>query len=184
MNMRHKVFVSYHHAEDQVYRNKFENLFAKHFDIMVSKSVDIGDIDPGLNTETIRQKIRDEYIREATVIVVLIGTHTWQRKHVDWEIYSGLRDTKRNPRCGLLGIALPSYTSYYVLPENEYNRRTIPPRLDDNIQCRYASVHSWSTDPHSVSERIHQAFEKRNQKLTPDLSRDLFANNRSGDSWQ
>ena len=32
-----------------------------------------------------RQKIRDEYIRDATVAIVLIGPRTWQRKHVDWE---------------------------------------------------------------------------------------------------
>ena len=77
---RHKVFVSYHHANDQYYRNQFEQLFANHYDIMVSKSVQIGDIDSNLGTETIRQKIRDEYLRDSTVTVVLIGTQTWQRK--------------------------------------------------------------------------------------------------------
>ena len=43
------------------------------------RSVDIGDIDPHLKSETVRQKIRDEYISDATVTVVLIGRHTWQR---------------------------------------------------------------------------------------------------------
>ena len=46
MTQRHKVFVSYHHANDQDYRNYFEGLFANIYDIMVSKSVQIGDIDP------------------------------------------------------------------------------------------------------------------------------------------
>lgn len=101
---KHNVFVSYHHDNDQYYRNEFEKLFVNHYDIMVSKSVQIGDIDSNLNTETIRQKIRDEYLRDSTVTVVLIGTQTWQRKHVDWEIASSIRDTKLNPRSGLLGI--------------------------------------------------------------------------------
>jgi hypothetical protein len=43
---RHKVFVSYHHANDQVYRERFERLFVHTRDIMVSKSVQIGGIDP------------------------------------------------------------------------------------------------------------------------------------------
>lgn len=182
MTKRHKVFVSYYHKEDQMYRNDFENLFAKHFDIMVSKSVEIGDIDPNLKTETVHQKIRDEYIRDATVTVVLVGRHTWQRKHVDWEIYSSLRNTEYNPRCGLLGILLPSRPDYN---SPRCNPGTIPPRLYENIKRGYAKIYNWSNDPSCVSGRIHEAFEYRhNPKIPPDLSRPLFANNHSGDSWQ
>ena len=63
---RHKVFVSYHHANDQVYRDSFEYLFTNINEICVSKSVKIGDIDSNLKTETIRQKIRDEYLHDST----------------------------------------------------------------------------------------------------------------------
>ena len=78
---------------------------------IVDRSVDTGNIDDtGLKTATVRQKIRDDYIRDATVAIVLIGPRTWQRKHVDWEIGSSIRKTKRNPRCGLLGIVLPNHS--------------------------------------------------------------------------
>ncbi len=180
MTTRHKVFVSYYHHEDQQYRNYFEKLFATHFDVMVSKSVDIGDIGPNLKTETVRQKIRDEYIRDATVTVVLVGPHTWQRKHVDWEIYSSLRDTQHNPRCGLMGILLPSYPSR----GNGYDPHTIPPRLHDNIECRYAHIYNWSTNASEVSRWIDRAFGRRRQNPSPDFSRSLFAQNRPGSSWQ
>ncbi len=51
---------------------------------IVDESVGDGDIDDdNLATETIRQRIRDNFIRDATVTVVLIGPCTWQRKHVD-----------------------------------------------------------------------------------------------------
>lgn len=83
MTQRHKVFVSYHHANDQDYRNYFEGLFANIYDIMVSKSVQIGDIDPYTPTDRIRQIIRDKYLHDSTVTVVLIGCETWKRKHVD-----------------------------------------------------------------------------------------------------
>ena len=108
-NNRHRVFVSYYHREDQCYRNQFEGLFSDIHDIMISESVEIGDIDPNLNTETIRQKIRDEYLRDSTVTVVLVGAHTWQRKFVDWEIGSSIRQTQYSSRSGLLGILLPTY---------------------------------------------------------------------------
>lgn len=106
---RHKVFVSFHHANDWSYRLAFENFFANQYDIMVSKSVQIGDISEHLPTETVRQKIRDQYLRDTTVTVVLIGAQTWQRKHVDWEIASSIRNTPYNPRSGLIGIVLPTY---------------------------------------------------------------------------
>jgi hypothetical protein len=176
---RHRVFVSYHHANDQAYRDQFERLFAQVHDVMVSQSVQIGDIDPNLPTETVRQRIRDEYLRDSTVTVVLIGAQTWQRKHVDWEIGSSIRDTKYNPRSGLLGILLPSYPRRDV---NQYNRYTIPPRLHDNVECGFAKIYNWSDDPVAVQRRIHFAFEQRNL-VTPDNSYPSFVNNRNGDSW-
>jgi len=177
MSLRHKVFVSYHHANDQAYRDRFENIFVNIHDIMVSKSVQIGDIDPNLKTDTIRQKIRDEYLRDSTVTVVLIGTQTWQRKHVDWEIGASIRDTQYNPRSGLLGIFLPTYP---YLHNNPY---TIPPRLHDNIECGFAETHNWSDNPSLVQKWIHEAFQRRN-KVNPNNSYPNFVNNRSGERWQ
>jgi hypothetical protein len=176
---RHKVFVSYHHANDQRYRDAFEKLFANHYDIMVSKSVQVGDIDPNLNTDTIRQKIRDEYLRDSTVTVVLVGTQTWQRKHVDWEIGSSIRDTKFNPRSGLLGILLPTYPRDSM---NGFNPYTIPPRLYYNIECGFAKCYYWNTDPNIVQGWIHTAFLNRND-VSPNNSYQSFGNNRTGDRW-
>lgn len=177
---RHKVFVSYHHGNDQYYKDLFVQMMG--YDI-VDRSVDDGDIDDtGMKTEAIRQRIRDEFIREATVTVVLVGTCTWQRKHVDWEIGSSLRDTKRNSRCGLLGIVLPSH------PMGMHDSRLVPPRLADN--CRglfpFAELHSWSGDSQTVRRWVHVAFERR-FKVQPNNARDQFRNNRSGDcakGWQ
>lgn len=177
---RHKVFVSYHHENDQSYRNHFEQLFANTYDILVSHSVQIGEIDPNLQTETIRQRIRDEYIRDSTVTVVLVGAETWKRKHVDWEIASSIRDTKLNPRSGLLGIILRTYPR---LSETKYNRYTIPPRLYDNIECGFAKIYNWSEDAGTVQSWIHDAFETRN-RIIPDNSFPSFVNNRTGDRWQ
>lgn len=182
MTLRHKVFVSYHHANDQHYRNQFENLFTNIYDIMVSKSVQIGDIDPYTPTERIRQIIRDNYLHDSTVTVVLIGTETWKRKHVDWEIGSSILDTKHNHRSGLLGILLPTY-QHPNGDSTKYNPYTIPPRLHDNIQCGFAKIYNWSNNPYEVQGWIHEAFQRRN-RITPNNSFPNFVNNRSGLEWQ
>jgi hypothetical protein len=132
-----------------------------------------------LATETIRQKIRDEYIADATVTVVLVGAETWKRKHVDWEIASSIRDTTRNPRCGLLGILLPTYP----LRNNEYNQFTIPPRLWDNIERGYAKMYAWSPDARLVQSWIHDAFLRKDKEPPPNNAREMFGQNRTGDRW-
>ncbi|WP_271272427.1 TIR domain-containing protein [Aliamphritea hakodatensis] len=195
MSQRHKVFVSYHHANDQSYRDRFERLFAHQHDILLSQSVRIGDINENLPAERIRQIIRDEYLRESTVTVVLIGTDTWKRKHVDWEIGASIRDTRYNSRSGLIGILLPSYhlparglleTLRDKQTENnfrKYNPKTLPPRLVDNVNRGFAKIYDWSDDPCQVQRWIHQAFNRRN-RIVPDNSLTGFVNNRSGTEWQ
>lgn len=173
MTQRHKVFVSFHH-KDEEYRDKFEEIFADKHDIMVSKSVQIGDIDENLPADRIRQIIRDEYLRDSTVTVVLIGEESWKRKHVDWEIGSSIRSTKYSSRSGLLGIILPSYPRE---DKTKYNRYTIPPRLHDNIECDFATIHNWSKSPTTVQKWIHEAFERRNE-ISPDNSYPSFGKNR------
>lgn len=181
----HKVFVSYHHTNpDQSYRNEFERLFALQSQIMISKSVQMGEINPTLSSETIRQKIRDEYLADSTVTIVLIGQHTWQRKHVDWEISSSIRDTKNNSRSGLLGILLPGKPDVTVGPGNiwSYNRYTVPPRLYKNVECGFAKIYGWSTNTEEVASWIELAFNQRKLVL-PDNSYDHYVNNRTGDRW-
>lgn len=178
---RHKVFVSYHHANDQTDRNNFERMFSDTHDIMVSKSVQIGDISSHISTDVIRQKIRDEYLRDSTVTVVLIGAETWQRKHIDWEIGASIRSTQYNPRSGLIGILLPSFPQSKNANIKDI-RHTIPPRLYDNIQCGFSKIYNWNNDPKIVHDWIHEAFKRRNN-ITPDNSYENFVNNRNGERW-
>nr|VFK20658.1 MAG: MTH538 TIR-like domain (DUF1863) [Candidatus Kentron sp. LPFa] len=147
---------------------------------MDSRSVPIGKIDPDLPAKVIHQKIRDEYLWDSTVTVVLIGTETWKRKHVDWEIGASIRKTDHNPRSGLLGIFLPTHPD---CGKDEYNPYTIPPRLYKNVECKFAELYDWSERPSTVQSWIHEAFERRNG-INPNNRYPSFEKNRSGVEWQ
>ena len=113
----HKVFISYHHANDQEYKeellklnNRYKLLYGN--PIFIDKSVDTGDISEDLPDETIREKIRDEYLRDTSVTILLVGTETKNRKHIDWELYSSMYNGKVNKQSGILAINLPTTEGY------------------------------------------------------------------------
>ena len=173
----HQVFISFH-EEDIAYKRQFVRLMGAR---IIDKSVDTHNIDDtGMKTARIRQKIRDEYIRDANVTVVLIGPRTWRRRHVDWEIGASIRKTRKNPRCGLLGIILPNHSDY---GKAECNLRLLPPRLADNCggSDPYARIYAWLTlwNPDEVARWIDRAFTRR-EGTQPNNSRQPFAQNRSG----
>ena len=187
MVRRRKVFISYYHHQDEEYKGRFVRMMRDH---IVDKSVDTGGIvDSSLPVDEIRRQIRDDYIADATVTVVLIGPCTWQRKHIDWEIAASLMDTDHNDRCGLLGIRLPNHTDFH---DAEYNCRLIPPRLAYN--CRgndpFAAVHRWSgseNQVNSVRRWIDEAFSRRKRQPDADNSYHPFADIRHTDcsrGWQ
>ena len=174
MIMAHRVFISYHHANDQSYKEGLVK-WAKENDIFLDWSVDTGDISDDLTDQQIREKIRDEYLKDSTVTIVLVGTETQNRKHVDWEIYSSMYDGKVNKKSGVIVINLPTINcSYYtashsgekenVFPENttwetideraEFERRYpyMPDRIIDNLLKSEAKVSVISWDKLTVSK--------------------------------
>ena len=114
---RHKVFISYFHKDDQDYKNHLINL--KEYNPKTSSiqsvfddySVHENEIDDtGLTSEQVRKIIRDEYIKEATVMILLCGENTKTRKHIDWEIHAAMFNTDKNPKMGIVVVNLPGIT--------------------------------------------------------------------------
>jgi Thoeris protein ThsB, TIR-like domain len=124
---KHKVFISYHHAGDQTYKESLLTLNDA-YDLFIDASIDTGDIDDDLSDLEIRQKIRDEYLKDSTVTIVLVGMETKKRKHVDWEIYSSMFDGKVNKKSGVLAINLPSTGSTdYTAAHGDPEKKTVYP---------------------------------------------------------
>ena len=184
----HKVFISYYHEDDQEFKDRLVQALDSKF---VDKSVSQGDIhDEGLPLDEILRRIRDDHIADATVTIVLIGSCTWQRKHVDWEISASLIDRSNNQRCGVLGLLLPTHCDYGKSPE-ERNLRLIPPRLASNVGGDNPFAVIYDSPRSGLSKKIlpkiHTAYLRRNESPWPDNSLAMFRNNRSGDcskGWQ
>ena len=129
---RHKVFVSYHHKNDQSFKDylvglteynpeRRENQF-----IFDDLSVDQNGIDDkGMTNEQVRKTIRDDYIRDATVLILLCGCETSKRKFVDWELQAAMYDDPIKFKLGILIINLPSLNHQNCVYAGEKGERGI-----------------------------------------------------------
>ena len=197
----HRVFVSFYHRDDQRYKDALVK-WAKEHEVFIDGSVDIGDIPDEWNDQKIRETIRDEYLRNTSVTILLVGPNTRHRKHVDWEIYSSMYDGKKNKRSGIIVVMLPEtncdgcHIPYaneksQIYPEitnwvkvdsrNEYEQRypDMPERIIDNLMAVGVkiSVTTWNKlTPSNLRMMIDNANENR---LTQpyDLSREMRRKN-------
>ena len=124
----HKVLLSYHHGNDEAYKECLVEM-SRRYGIFIDMSVDTGDIDDSLSDARIREIIRDEYLRDSTVTIVLVGRDTKHRKHVDWEIYSSMFNGKVNKKSGILVIKLPGTSELGIAP-GEQEKEAIYPDID------------------------------------------------------
>lgn len=170
--VRHKVFVSFYHDDDEKYRTKWDELFDS---IFINKSVQSGDIDADNSADYIKRLIHDKYLEDTSVLVVLVGPNTRCRKHVDWEISAAL-NKKVGGYSGLLGLELPTHPDYR---KGTYTPDLLPPRLADNARSGYAHIADWTTDPAKVYSLVHAAFLRRETATNLiDNSREQFKRNR------
>ena len=151
---KHKVFISFYHRDDQYYKDYIDRYLSKN---IINKSVTYGEYSSDNSDEYIKRLIREDKISDASVVVVLVGPNTKNRKHVDWEIYAGLRQSI-NGSSGLVGIFLPTVPK---APQGGYYYFDMPPRLADNIRSGYATFYEWDYAIKHFDDIIVEAFNNR-----------------------
>ena len=163
-NEKHRVFISYHHDRDQAFKEALLEL-NRRFDLFLDGSVDIGDIDDDLKDESIREIIRDEYLQDTTVTIVLVGTEARNRKHIDWEIYSSMYDGVANKKSGVLVVNLPTiYCTSYTASHGDDEKRIVYP--DNNSWTSVVSRSDYEARYPCMPERIVDNLLKKGAKVS------------------
>ena len=150
--MAHKVFVSYHHKNDQNQAEYLRSTYDANNTILDRSLPDAYD---NMSDDEILAHIRQDHLKESTVTIVLVGEETAKRKWIDWEIYASLRPYGSRTRNGLLAIYLPSATE-------------TPARLQDNIDSGYAVTMRWGDISTQLGKKVEEAY---NKKFRDDLVR-------------
>jgi hypothetical protein len=155
---KRKSFISYYHKDDEDYRDQFEKLTS---DLIINKSVQKNDINSDNDDEYIKQLIQKEYLKDTTVLVVLIGNKTKCRKHVDWEISGALNFKVGDTYAGILGLMLPTHSEY---GNEKATFASLPARFADNFKAEYAILRDWTEDTEKIQSYIELAFANRSSK--------------------
>jgi len=124
--------------------------------IFIDGSVDTGDISDDLTDEEIRVKIRDEYLKETSVTILLVGEETWGRKHIDWELHSSMFDGKINKKSGILVISLPSTGHVSATASHDNEKQIIHPGVNNwiNLDTRSACDQIYPLMPDRVADNL------------------------------
>lgn len=153
---RRKVFISHYKGN----RNEVDDFIKNFSSVFIPKVLGANDNDDFINstnTDYVMQRIREKYLEDSTVTIVLIGSCTHSRRYVDWEIKSSLRQGKYTPN-GLIGILLPS----------QGNSAHLPPRMKANWEkdesgC-YARYRSYPRSKEELSSWIEDAYQARTSR--------------------
>lgn len=150
---KRKVFIS-HFKEDRSEVDAFIDDFR---DVFIPKVLGANDNDEFINstnTDYVMQRIREKYLHDSTITIVLLGSCTHSRRYVDWEIKSSLRQGENLPN-GLMGIVLPSQNNSAHLPE-----RLKVNWMKGSEDC-YARYWSYPSSEQQLWRWIEDAYQAR-----------------------
>lgn len=159
--VRRKVFISYYRG-DRAAVDGFVQYWAGVQNVFIPQIVGAygEDIINSDDAEYVIGQIRTRYIADSTVTMVLIGSCTHSRRHVDWEIKASLRQGEIYTPNGLLGVILPYQGNAAWLPpwlEANWNR--------ENRNC-YARYYVSPSTPEDLRSWIEDSYDARGGRAT------------------
>ncbi|MGT2623975.1 TIR domain-containing protein [Streptococcus thoraltensis] len=187
---KHKCFISFK-SQDIVYKEYIQN----HLNVdMIDKS--LNEPIQSYDEDYIMRKIREDYLKDSTVTIHLIGQYSaensWvNQNYIKRELQASLSNTSAGGRNGILGVILPDlYDEVYrgeqacftcgnnhsvvaindstTVSEFSYNYY-LPLDNDKHVwseEDRYCVLVKWSDFIKAPNEYINQAYDKRFSEIT------------------
>lgn len=157
-----KIYISCYENNDYDYKNK---LIEKNFNRnnMLFGLINKEDI----NNEIFRKDktnfieiIKNKFLQDSEVLVLLVGEETKKRKSIDWEIRAAMTKTSLFDKCGILIVYLDDVIKKY---HGKIPREILPKIISKNINnkdCFFLET-TWNKFIHSyetIEKYINVAF--------------------------
>lgn len=151
---RHKVFVA-HHGNDNDAVAEFVSRFDDLEDSFIKRAILMpDDVIKSKDDEYVIRQIREKFLSDTTVTLVMIGRCTWSRQFVDWEVQASLRQPAGGKPNGLLAVLL----------EAGATEGNLPARVKTNVATGYAKFYSRPTHGYELNAWIEDAFQARDAR--------------------
>ena len=153
---RHKCFLSYHHADQRRVDDFIATFDAKH-DVFITRGITMpDDVIRSEDPTYVMRRIRELFLGDSTVTIVLVGECTWARKFVDWEVQASLRQPADGLPNGMLAVLLSKTKTSGHLPE----------RVELNTVAGYAAFYRYPSSAAELSGWIEDAFQARRSRAS------------------
>lgn len=186
----HKTFISYHHRLDQDLKDEITTIGVDGGEF-IDKSVMEGDINTTLPEENIMRKIRENFIQDSTVVLVIVGEETAIRPYINSEIQAALWGN--NPTGLICVVRDELYDRIYnentcdiegcrcgkpLLVQTDEFKKKIPYLINENHSVlehgvstfphfensdAYCSIYPYSTFKNNMEQIIDEAYDKRSK---------------------
>lgn len=153
---RRKVFIS-HYKGDHDEVQTFLDTFGDKEKVFIPKVLGANEnyeFANSTDTDYVMSQIRQKYLEDSTITIVLMGSCTHSRRYVDWEIKSSLTQGSQIPN-GLLGIILPSRGNSAHVPER------FALNWESGNQNCYAKYYVYPSSADQLGGWIEDAFNAR-----------------------
>jgi hypothetical protein len=173
MTQRRTLFVSFDPGQDDYWLVRFTDLYHEQYEIHSARNL---TIEPDESAAYVQELISEGYIGDGTVAVVLLGTKTFARRRVDWEIAAAL-ELKHGRASGLLGLRLPTHLDF---GKPSVNPARVPKRLAANLKSGFCAVKDWTESEAQLHAYLADAIRSatRNAQLADNaqelLQRDIL----------
>ena len=171
--IRRKVFISYFKGDKPWVDALVRDYGQQGTGVFIPRVVGVKDEDDFVNSDNpdyIISAIRERYIQDTSVTILIIGQCTHSRKYIDWEIKSSLRQPVKGMPNGLLGLAVAPPKDpfgnpiWHVLPERfSINYKDKRPDLS------YAQYRTWPTNAAELRKWIEESYysaENNSDRIT------------------
>lgn len=110
------------------------------------------DIINSEDPDYIMRAIRERFLEDSTVTIVMVGQCTWSRKFIDWEVQASLRRREQGP---------PPNGLMAILVDRNAERGRLPHRVKLNWESGYASFYPYPSSASQLADWVDKAFEAR-----------------------
>lgn len=141
---KRRVFISYHHANEQTVVDEFVRKYSATYDVFTDQS-----IERAANSSDVDYLARvcREAILGTSLTILIVGRETGGRKFVDWELHYTLE--KQHGLLGLLAPGLPDTSAW------------LPDRFRDNTKTGYALYKYMPASAYQLQLLIEEAVAKK-----------------------